>query len=197
MIVLIQSKKLKKELFQKGDVIFNEGDPGNAAYILESGAVEIVKTLEGSKVRLATLHSGELFGEMAIIDGSPRMAAAEVIENSVVVRIPRKLLERKLKKYDAFLQAMVKILIHNLRNVHRAYMKRPRSVHDFVNSIEYHAEGFRKYLESEKEPDPSGKAMKQLEAIAPAIAELKAIFKDHPDRRRNVISDSDLAKLKT
>ncbi|HJN23478.1 MAG TPA: hypothetical protein QF509_06185 [Rhodospirillales bacterium] len=92
---------------------------------------------------------------------------------------------------------MVKILINNLRNVHRAYMKQPRSVHDFVNSIEYHVEGFRKYLESEKKPDPSGKAMKQLEVIAPAITELKATFKDHPDRRRNVISDSNLAKRET
>ncbi len=195
--MFVPGKKLKKELYQKGDVIFHEGEPGNAAYILESGSVEIVKTVEGSKVRLATLRSGELFGEMAIIDGSPRMAAAEVVEDSVVVRISRKMLERKLKKYDAFLQAMVKILINNLRNVHRAYMKRPRSVHDFINTIEYHAEGFRKYLESEKKPDPSGKAMKQLEIINPAIAELKAIFKDHPDRRRNIISDSDLAKRET
>ncbi|MEE9545645.1 MAG: cyclic nucleotide-binding domain-containing protein [Rhodospirillales bacterium] len=195
--MFVPDKKLKKELYQKGDVIFHEGEPGNAAYILESGSVEIVKTVEGSKVRLVTLRSGELFGEMAIIDGSPRMAAAEVIEDSVVVCIPRKMLERKLKKYDAFLQAMVKILINNLRNVHRVYMKRPRSVHDFINTIEYHAEGFRKYLESEKKPDPSGKAMKQLEIINPAIAELKAIFKDHSDRRRNIISDSDLAKRET
>ncbi len=195
--MFVPGKKLKKKLYQKGDVIFHEGEPGNAAYILESGSIEIVKTVEGSKVRLATLRSGELFGEMAIIDGSPRMAAAEVIEDSVVVCIPRKMLERKLKKYDAFLQAMVKILINNLRNVHRVYMKRPRSVHDFINTIEYHAEGFRKYLESEKKPDPSGKAMKQLEIINPAIAELKAIFKDHSDRRRNIISDSDLAKRET
>jgi CRP-like cAMP-binding protein len=103
MIVFVESKKLKKELYQKGDVIFHDGEPDNAAYILESGFVEIVKNVEDSTVRLATLHSGELFDEMAIIDGSPRMAAAEVIEDSVIVRIPRKLLERKLKKYDAFL----------------------------------------------------------------------------------------------
>ncbi len=190
-------KEQLKRQYHAGEVIFKDSAPGQSMYILLEGQVEISKILGDHKTILANVTPGSIFGEMAIIDGSPRMAAAEVIEDSVVVRISRKMLERRLKKYDAFLQAMVKILINNLRNVHRAYMKRPRSVHDFINTIEYHAEGFRKYLESEKKPDPSGKAMKQLEIINPAIAELKAIFKDHPDRRRNIISDSDLAKRGT
>ena len=61
--------------FQSGDYIFKEGDSANNAYIIQSGSVEIVKSGE-EEVVLATIPEGGIFGEMALIDDSPRMAAA-------------------------------------------------------------------------------------------------------------------------
>ncbi len=184
---------VKKELFYKGQTVFYEGDPGNTMYIMESGTVDIFKEVEGETIRLATLKKGELFGEMALIDGSDRMASAVAGEDSVLVVIPRELLESKMKRYDSFLKALLNILITNLRNVHRAYMKRPRSVHDYVNALDFHAGGFRNYLDSMEGDAASEETMKQVEAVDRAVKRLRTLFKDHQDRRRNVITDTDLS----
>ena len=58
--------------FRPGEVIFREGDKGNEMYVVRSGEVDI--ELDG-KV-LETLARGGIFGEMALIDGSPRAATA-------------------------------------------------------------------------------------------------------------------------
>jgi CRP-like cAMP-binding protein len=88
---------------------------------------------------LETLKGGELFGEVAIIDGSPGMAEAVTLEDSVIIKVPKDVLETKLARHDPFLRALVPILVNNLRNVHRAYMHWPRSVHDWLTLFATHA----------------------------------------------------------
>ena len=124
---MFETGDVAKQFLPKDGVLFEEGDPGDAAYIVESGSVGIFKSVDEGTLHLATLKGGELFGEMAIIDGSARMASAMALEDSVVVRIPSDVLEAKLGQHDTFLQALIKILVNNLRNVHRAYMRRPRT----------------------------------------------------------------------
>ncbi len=94
--MLIHGDDVTKEHYGKGVTIFHEGDPGDAMFIVESGSVGIVKEVEGETIRLATLNGGELFGEMAIIDGGKRMASAVAEEDSVVLRIPAKRWRRSL-----------------------------------------------------------------------------------------------------
>ncbi|MGB0591978.1 MAG: cyclic nucleotide-binding domain-containing protein [Myxococcota bacterium] len=68
-----------KKQFAPGDEIFKEGDPAEAAYVIASGEVEIVKELEGAEVILARLGSGEIFGEMGLVDDKPRSASARAV----------------------------------------------------------------------------------------------------------------------
>ena len=63
--------QVEKQVLAKDAVLFDEGDPGDAVYIVESGSIVIRKTTGEGMIDLATLGPGELFGEMAIIDGSP------------------------------------------------------------------------------------------------------------------------------
>ena len=58
--------------FASGDIIFAEGDKGDKMYVVRAGEVEIER--DGKVVE--TLSSGGIFGEMALIDGSPRAATA-------------------------------------------------------------------------------------------------------------------------
>ena len=85
----VDGEILDKKFIPKGDAIFRDGDPGEAAYLIESGTMGIFKTVEGEEIQLATMSDGELLGEMAIIDGFARMAHAIALEDSVVVTIPR------------------------------------------------------------------------------------------------------------
>ena len=63
--------------FEKGDVVFQAGDPGNALYIVEAGEVKI-SMLSASKqqITLALLSPGDAFGELSLLDGEPRSATA-------------------------------------------------------------------------------------------------------------------------
>jgi CRP-like cAMP-binding protein len=80
---------LLKKNFKKGDVVFREGDDGNEAYIVRSGYVSILKTDADKEVELATRGPGEIVGEMALIDDSPRsatLAAKTDIELEIITR---------------------------------------------------------------------------------------------------------------
>jgi hypothetical protein len=74
------------------------------------------------------------FGEMAILDGSPRMASAQALEETTLIVVPRQALDSKLNKSDPSLRTVFRVLVQNLRNVHHAYIRRPRRSRDFRRS---------------------------------------------------------------
>jgi CRP/FNR family cyclic AMP-dependent transcriptional regulator len=63
---------LHRREYGQDDIIFLQGQPGLGMYIIEEGTIEILS--EPEKVHLAELHSGEFFGELALLDDSPRTA---------------------------------------------------------------------------------------------------------------------------
>jgi len=66
-----------EEVFQKGQTIFRERDPGGKLYVILSGAVDVSKTEPGGALMpLARLGRGEVLGEIAAFDGGPRSATA-------------------------------------------------------------------------------------------------------------------------
>lgn len=68
--------------FFNGDIILREGEEGDVAYMIERGRVEIFRDGEGT---LATLQAGQMFGEIAPMDGTPRNASARAL-GEVVLR---------------------------------------------------------------------------------------------------------------
>ena len=76
-------KICRKEHAPKDKTVFKEGDSGDRCYIIEEGAVRISKHIHGAgEEALAVLRTGNYFGEMALIDGSPRSATAITHEDS-------------------------------------------------------------------------------------------------------------------
>lgn len=186
----VDGESLNKNFFQKGEKVFREGDPGDAAYLVESGSIGIFKTVEGEDIQLATMGDGELFGEMAIIDGSRRMAHAVALEDSVIVSLPRAGLEAMLAKQEPLVKTLIQILVDNLRNVHEVYMKRPRSVHDYFNAIAFHTGGLARNLEQNKDADPSGDGLERLKLIEQQLEVLRQQFESYQDRRTDVLDDN-------
>jgi CRP/FNR family cyclic AMP-dependent transcriptional regulator len=67
----------ERQKFERNEMIFREDDPGDRIYLLLSGAVRISRQVPGmGEEALAILQAGSAFGEMALIDGSPRSADA-------------------------------------------------------------------------------------------------------------------------
>lgn len=187
----------KKKFCAQGDSVFREGEPGDAAFIVETGMIAISKEINGERVELAQLGPGELFGEMAIIDGSRRMADATATEESVVVRIPADQFAAKLARSDPFVQALMKILVNNLRQVHQTYMRRARSMDDYMNAIAFHTDSIRQYLqvlERRDEANLVADARAELARLEDGLRGLRLVFRHHEDRRENALTEVDFRR---
>ncbi len=65
---------LHRREYRQGEIIFHQGDPGLGMYIIESGSVGIM--LVPAQMIIAELFDGEFFGELSLLDDSPRTASA-------------------------------------------------------------------------------------------------------------------------
>ena len=76
--------------FRRGEVIFHIGDPGDALFVIVSGEVKTSLPSEtGDEAILATLRPGDVFGELALLDGAPRSASATALMPTETVILPR------------------------------------------------------------------------------------------------------------
>ena len=66
-------------VYEKGEVICREGDPGDCMYVIQSGAVEISRRNGSQEVVVAMLEHGDFFGEMALLDRQPRSATVKTL----------------------------------------------------------------------------------------------------------------------
>ncbi len=108
---------LSRKTYAPGTPIFRQGDPGNAAYIVQSGQVEIWVTEDDQKKVLGVIGAGGIFGEMALIDASDRMASATAIESSVCVAVPDRVFQEKMENADSFIVALLRIFCNNIRSM--------------------------------------------------------------------------------
>ena len=95
--------------FKNGEVIFREGEPSGSAYVIVKGSVELTKNSKHGAVLLAKLKSGELFGEMGVIDGSPRSATSRSIGATTVKEITPEasLLDAELMMKEARITSLI------------------------------------------------------------------------------------------
>jgi CRP/FNR family transcriptional regulator/CRP/FNR family cyclic AMP-dependent transcriptional regulator len=76
--------------FNTDQIIFHLGDPGGLLYIITAGKVKISRsTPDGQEALLAILGPGDFFGELALLDDSPRSATAEAIEQTETYTLHR------------------------------------------------------------------------------------------------------------
>jgi len=96
--------------FKKGETIFNDGDLGTEMFIVQRGKVEIRKRF-GSEMRiLSVLEKGDFFGEMSILEGLPRTAAAVAVEDTDCLAINE-------STFDQMLHQNLEIAIRMLRKL--------------------------------------------------------------------------------
>src|SRR5215218_8134859 len=86
-------RQLRRRRFRRNEVIFHQGDPGDALHVVAAGAVKIVlPSAEGEEAIIATLRPGDFFGELALLDGASRSATAAALEASETLTLPRPVL---------------------------------------------------------------------------------------------------------
>ncbi len=106
--------------FRKGDYICREGAWGDSMYIIGSGEVKIVKKLTTeSNWEITSLRHGDFFGEVSLIDGSPRTAGAYAIANAIVLEIFgrdfKMLISADNELSNKMLESLLRVLINRIR----------------------------------------------------------------------------------
>jgi len=80
---------LHERRYVKGEIVFDEGEEGQAVYAILAGRVLICRQGEPDTGRLAELDTGLIFGELALIDNAPRAAQARAVEDCVLASLAR------------------------------------------------------------------------------------------------------------
>jgi CRP-like cAMP-binding protein len=75
--------------FMAGEIIFSEFEPGDTFYFIQSGRVELLKIVGDIERTLDILHPNDMFGEMAILENSPRSATAIALDEVTALEFNR------------------------------------------------------------------------------------------------------------
>ncbi|RPI23230.1 MAG: GHKL domain-containing protein, partial [Actinobacteria bacterium] len=94
-----------------GEVLFNEGEPGDAAYVVISGEVEVVKAGERRETLLAVRGPGVVMGEMALLRDQPRNATVRARTDLDLFVVPRSVLDDLLDTSPSAARAMFSTLL--------------------------------------------------------------------------------------
>ena len=111
------SQILQRQTLKPGDYVFKEGELGTMAYVIQEGEIEIVKEIDGAEQVLGSVGQGGIFGEMALIDAKPRMAAARAARGSTIICVTQEMFDQKLRKSDPFIRGLLNILADTVRSL--------------------------------------------------------------------------------
>jgi len=102
--------------YARGRIIFMEGEPGEAVYLLKSGRVKIYKQDdEGREHILHYINPGEIFAEVTLFDGGNYPASAEVVEDALIGVIRNADMDALLLKNPSIALALLKVMARRLR----------------------------------------------------------------------------------
>lgn len=114
------SKVLQRKTFSPGEFVFQQGDFNDRAYFVEKGKLEVFITDQKKrKIVLATITSGQIVGEMAVIEkNKSRAASVQALEESTLITISDEL-DRMLATADPPVKALIETLIDRVRRTNR------------------------------------------------------------------------------
>ena len=128
--------------FAPGTVLFEEGQPGDYMYVVQSGEVEIRRLVGETERVIAVLPAGEFFGEMAILNGRPRSATAVVRTDATLLVIEGLTFEAMLRARPEIALRIIKSLANRLEsaNQHVELLLLPTPEHRVVVCLRHMAE---------------------------------------------------------
>jgi CRP-like cAMP-binding protein len=84
---LLRAEAFQERVYAAGSLIMQQGEPGDAVFLIGSGAVQVLLDVDGARVILSTLRKADIFGEMALLGGSGRITTVSAVEECVLLEI--------------------------------------------------------------------------------------------------------------
>jgi CRP/FNR family cyclic AMP-dependent transcriptional regulator len=102
-----------------GDVIFDEGDPGDRLFVIQSGEIELSRDGPGGHRVVARLGAGDFFGELGVVLGERCAARAVAVKNSTLLELDRQTLEAMCLAQPEIAIRMIRVLVSRLIEAER------------------------------------------------------------------------------
>ncbi|HXJ82077.1 MAG TPA: cyclic nucleotide-binding domain-containing protein [Candidatus Methylomirabilis sp.] len=103
--------RVPHRIFNRGEVIFRQGDDGNGeCYLVHEGRIEVRKTVDGNEHVLQILAKGDLLGEVALFRNAPHSATAVAAERVTLLVISADRLESMVRRHPGLAIALIKQL---------------------------------------------------------------------------------------
>jgi len=112
-------------VFEDGEVIIRQGDPGECMYAIQSGNVEVVLEDGGRSVPVAVLTEGDFFGEMALFEREVRSATVRARGQARILTVDRTNLLRRIHEDPTLAFRVIETLSRRLRQMDRAAERSP------------------------------------------------------------------------
>jgi CRP-like cAMP-binding protein len=100
--------------YEKDSIVFCEGEPGDELFIIQKGAVKIIKITENSEILLAVLKIGDIFGEMALLESKPRAAGAVAYENCQLMVVKRNNFQHMIQTQPQLIAKLTTLLAERI-----------------------------------------------------------------------------------
>jgi CRP/FNR family transcriptional regulator, cyclic AMP receptor protein len=102
--------------YEAGEIVFREGDEGDTCYVVRSGVARAIREHpDGRSITLSHFNAGDIFGELAMFDDQPRSATVDVIEETEVIAIPGRDVQRLMSEHPEIAVKLIGALAHRLR----------------------------------------------------------------------------------
>lgn len=102
--------------FPSGTRVFHEGDHSDACYIVRSGSFRVTREhSDGRAITLATLGPGDIFGELAMLDGEVRSASVEALTDGELLALPAGEVRALLERHPDITVKLIAALVRRLR----------------------------------------------------------------------------------
>ena len=183
-------KAVKERYLSAGEVLFAEGAPGKVLYIIKSGEIEILKSdhVSGKQVRLAVRAKGDFFGEMSLLEATPRFATARAVEDSIVLELSRETFKKLIIKNPASAFEVMNVLSSRLRQAD------VQMIHDLQQKNEQLNKTNQRLLETTKELEKSYQNMRSTNKFLEKIISASQFFMIVTDKQRKIFVFNDAAK---
>lgn len=107
-------------VYAAGETICIEGDNGEAMYVVQSGKVKITKHASTGELTLATLRSGDIFGEMSLFDTLPRSATATALGEARVLSIDKEKLFESISRDPTLAFKIIETMSSRIRKLNES-----------------------------------------------------------------------------
>ena len=120
----------QEKVYEAGKMIFHENEMGDVLYIIKKGSVQIFKVLgSGQEKTLAVLHEQAFFGEMSILDNSPRSASAKAMEDSTLLAVDKDSFKEVVNEYPEIAFEIFKVFSQRLREANKEIQNLSEQAH--------------------------------------------------------------------